>query len=264
MAMNDILPVDASGLRVLITAGGSGIGKVMARSFHERGAKVHICDIVKDLVRETVDEIDGVTGSTTDVGDRAAVNRMFEEAAETLGGLDVLINNAGVAGPTANVEDIEAEALEETLRVNVEAQFYCSGRAVPLLRQAGGGSIINLSSVAGRLAFAMRTPYAAAKWGVIGFSKSLALELGRENIRVNAILPGHVNGPRFRSVAAAKAKAVGVSEEQMRNEMLSLVAMGKNVEMQDIANMALYLTSPFGAVITGQAISVCGGVEMMR
>lgn len=262
--MTDILPVDASGLRVLITAGGSGIGRVMARSFHERGAKVFFCDIVEDLVRETLEQIDGASGSTTDVGDRGAVNRMFDQAAETLGGLDVLINNAGLAGPTARVEDVEADALEETLRVNVEAQFYCSGRAVPLLRQAGGGSIINLSSVAGRLAFAMRTPYAAAKWGVIGFSKSLALEVGRENIRVNAILPGHVNGPRFRRVAAAKAEAVGVTEEQMRDEMLALVATGKNVEMQDIANMALYLASPYGAAITGQAISVCGGVEMMR
>jgi NAD(P)-dependent dehydrogenase (short-subunit alcohol dehydrogenase family) len=264
MTINGVLPLDASGLRVLITAGGSGIGKVMARSFHERGAKVYICDVVDEFVQETLNEISGIAGTTVDVGDREAVNRMFDHAEATLGGLDVLINNAGIAGPTANVEDIETEALDETLRVNVEAQFYCTARAVPLLKRAGGGSIINLSSVAGRLAFAMRTPYATAKWGIIGFTKSLAVEVGRENIRVNAILPGHVNGPRFRSVVAAKAKAYGITDEEMRQEMLSFVATGKNVEMQDIANMALYLTSHYGAAITGQAISVCGGVEMMR
>lgn len=261
---NGVLPVDASGLRVLVTAGGSGIGKEMARAFHERGARVYICDIVDEFLQETLEELKGAGGTLADVGDRAAVNRMFDLAVDSLGGLDVLINNAGVAGPTANVEDVDPDELNETLRVNVEAQFHCSARAVPLLKQAGGGSIVNLSSVAGRLAFAMRTPYSAAKWGVIGFTKSLALEVGRDNIRVNAILPGHVNGPRFRRVAAAKAAARGISEEEMRADMLAYVATGKNVEMRDIANMALYLTSPYGAAITGQAISVCGGVEMMR
>jgi NAD(P)-dependent dehydrogenase (short-subunit alcohol dehydrogenase family) len=259
-----VLPIDATGLRVVVTAAGSGIGEVIARSFQVRGAKVYICDVVEDLVAETLKSIEGASGSVTDVGDTAAVDRMFDHVEKTLGGLDVLINNAGVAGPTALVEDVKAEELAQTLRINVEGQFYCCGRAIPMMKKAGGGSIINLSSVAGRLAFAMRTPYAASKWGVVGFTKSLAMEVGRDNIRVNAILPGHVNSPRFQRVWAAKAEKRGITMEEMCAEVLSCVATGQTVEMQDIANMALYLASPFGAVINGQAISVCGGVEMMR
>jgi NAD(P)-dependent dehydrogenase (short-subunit alcohol dehydrogenase family) len=142
--------------------------------------------------------------------------------------------------------------------------FHCARRAVPLMRSAGSGSIINLGSVAGRLSFAMRTPYAAAKWGVVGFTKSLALELGRDGIRVNAIMPGHVNTPRFRRVVQRRAETLGVSAEEMERRFLEPVALGRTVEREDIANMALYLCSPFGNVVTGQAISVCGGVEMMR
>ena len=131
------------------------------------------------------------------------------------------------------------------------------------MREAGHGSIINLSSVAGRLSFAMRTPYSAAKWGVVGFTKSLALELGGERIQVNAILPGHVNTSRFKAVVARKAAVIGVTPAEVEAQMLGAVAMGETVEPSDIANMALFLSSPFGAAITGQAISVCKGVEMM-
>lgn len=264
MNADGVLPIDARGLRVLVTAAGSGIGKEIARAFHARGARVFVCDLVADRVAATLSEIDGLSGCVADVGEQVAIDTMFGRMTAELGGLDVLVNNAGTAGPTANVEDIAPADLEATLKVNLESQFHCCARAIPLMKQAGGGSIINLSSVAGRLSFAMRSPYSAAKWGVIGFTKSLAIEAGRENIRVNAILPGHVNGDRFRRVAAAKAAEHGVSPQEMQDEMLAYVATGKNVEMADIANMALYLASPFGGAITGQAISVCGGVEMMR
>ena len=259
-----VLPIDAAGLRVVVTAAGSGIGEVIARSFQIRGAQIYICDVVESLVADTLKAIPGSHGSVADVGDPTAVDRMFDHIERTLGGVDVLINNAGVAGPTGPVENVKPDEVEETLRINVESQFLCCRRVIPWMKKNGGGSIVNISSVAGRLAFAMRTPYAASKWGVIGFTKSLAMEVGRDNIRVNAILPGHVNGPRFKRVWDTKAAKRGITPDEMYAEVLSCVASGRTVEMQDIANMILYLTSPFGAAITGQAISVCGGVEMMR
>jgi NAD(P)-dependent dehydrogenase (short-subunit alcohol dehydrogenase family) len=133
-----------------------------------------------------------------------------------------------------------------------------------MLVASGGGAIVNMSSVAGRLGYAMRSPYGAAKWGVIGFTKSLAVELGGDNIRVNAILPGHVNTERFGRVADAKAAALGIEPDAMRRRILDAVSLKRTVEAADIANMVLYLCSPFGASITGQAISICGDVQMMR
>jgi len=261
---NRFLPVDLSGKRVLVTAGASGIGLTIAEGFVARGARVHICDIDVDAIRTVSTAIPQLSTSLTDVSVPAAVGRMFDEIEGRFGGLDILVNNAGIAGPTAGIADIEPADLHQTFAVDVEGMFHCARRAIPIMRAAGGGVVINMSSIAGRLSFAMRTPYAAAKWGVVGFTKSLALEVGREKIRVNAILPGHVNTPRFRAVAARRAITVGVSAEEMERRFLDPVAMGETVEREDIANMALYLSSPFGAAITGQAISVCKGVEMMR
>ena len=154
--------------------------------------------------------------------------------------------------------------MQQTLAVNVSSQFYCARHAVPMLKAAGGGSIINLSSIAGRLGFTMRSPYAASKWAVVGFTKSLAVELGEHQIRVNAILPGHVDSDRFRRVVGAKAEALGLPFEEMRRQYLDVVSLKRNVKTTDIANMALYLASPFGASITGQAVSVCGDVQMLK
>jgi NAD(P)-dependent dehydrogenase (short-subunit alcohol dehydrogenase family) len=209
-------------------------------------------------------EVPAMSAGLTDVSDPAAVDRMFGEVAGTFGGVDILVNNAGIAGPTAGIEDVEPDALRETFAIDLEGMFHCARRAVPMMKSAGGGVVLNLGSIAGRLSFAMRTPYSAAKWGVVGFTKSLALEVGRDKIRVNAILPGHVNTPRFRGVAARRAATLGVSPEEMERRFLEPVAMGETVEREDIANMALYLSSPYGAAITGQAISVCKGVEMMK
>jgi NAD(P)-dependent dehydrogenase (short-subunit alcohol dehydrogenase family) len=257
------LPVDLAGKRVLVTAGADGIGRTIAEAFLHAGARVHVCDVAEAALADVTSAHPSISASRTDVSDVAAVGAMFEEVEGRFGGLDVLVNNAGIAGPTAGIADIDPAALRDTMAIDVEAMFHCARRAVPLMRVAGGGDVINLASVAGRLAFAMRTPYAAAKWGVIGFTKSLALELGRERIRVNAILPGHVNTSRFRAVATRRASTLGVSPDEMERRILEPVALGKTVEREDIANMALYLCSPFGQAISGQAISVCGGVEMM-
>lgn len=261
---DDFLPVDLAGLRVVVTAGASGIGYTIAQAFRSRGARVCICDISAEAIERAKSDVPDLDAEVVDVANACAVANWFAGVKRRLGGLDVLINNAGIAGPTARVEDIADEALHQTLTVNVSSQFYCARLAVPMFKVAGGGSIINLSSIAGRLGFAWRSPYAASKWAVIGFTKSLAIELGEHQIRVNAILPGHVDTERFRRVVEAKAKVLGLPFEDMRREYLDVVSLKRNVATADIANMALYLASPFGASITGQAISVCGDVQMMK
>ncbi len=178
-----------------------GTGRVMADSFRARGARVFISDV--DTTALTACGHDGILADAADAG---AMAGFVDTAVARLGGLDVLVNNAGIAGPPARVEDIAPEELDATLRINLAAMFHCACGAVPALREAGVGSIVNLSSAARRFGFARRSPYAAAKWGVIGFTKSLAIELGPDAIRVNAILPGLVEGPRVRSVIAEKAQ----------------------------------------------------------
>ena len=190
--------------------------------------------------------------------------RLFEAVQAQLGGLDVLVNNAGIAGPTKAVEDIDLAEWRQTLEVNLTGQFLCARRAVPLLKAAGGGLIVNLSSAAGIFGFPLRTPYAASKWGVIGFTKSLAMELGPDKIRANAICPGVVEGDRIERVIAAKSEALGISHEEMRERLLSNVSLRSSVTPDDIAAMILFLASEAGARISGQALSVDGGVEVLR
>jgi NAD(P)-dependent dehydrogenase (short-subunit alcohol dehydrogenase family) len=246
----------------LITAGAGGIGRVMAQTFVQAGAKVHICDVVQAAIDETVRAL-GVTATLCDVSDLRQVDQLFVDVKKHLGGLDVLVNNAGIAGPTGKVEEISIEDWRRCIDIDLNGMFYCTRLAVPMLKAVGGGSIINLSSAAGRLGFPYRTPYAAAKWGVVGFSKSLSMEVGTDNIRVNAIQPGVVEGERIDRVIEAKAKAVGISFEEQKRISLERVSMRSMVSPQDIANMALFLASDAGRHVTGQAISVCAGVEML-
>lgn len=258
------MPVDLTGCRMVITAAAAGIGHTIAEAFLARGARVAICDVDDGAVARAAETLPGALRAVVDVSSAAATADWVAGADRAFGGIDVLVNNAGIAGPTANVEDVTSEALEETLAVNVGSQFAAARAAVPGMKARRSGVILNLGSIAGRLAFAMRSPYAASKWAVVGFTKSLAMELGEHDIRVNAILPGHVRTDRFDRVVAAKAGAKGIGIEEMRREYLDAVSLKRNVEKHDIANMALYLASPFGRNITGQAISVCGDVHMMR
>jgi NAD(P)-dependent dehydrogenase (short-subunit alcohol dehydrogenase family) len=247
------LDLSAKGLRVLVTAGGAGIGRVIAQTFVEHGAKVHTCDI------------DPATGPDTlcDVAKLAEVDKLFEQVAQKLGGLDVLVNNAGIAGPTAKVEDIRPEDWDRTIAIDLSGMFYCTRKAMPMIKRSGGGSIVNLSSAAGRHGFPQRTPYASAKWGVVGFTKSLAVEAGPDKVRVNAILPGLVEGERIERVIAAKAKATGVSHEEFRQKLLETTSLRSAVSAQDIANMVLFLCTKPGERITGQAIPVDGDVRYL-
>ena len=257
------MELSMKGKRVLITAGAGGIGRVMTNTFVKAGAKVHICDVVQSALTDTTTALKGVTATLCDVSDLKQVDLLFADLKSYLGGLDVLVNNAGIAGPTGKVEDISVEDWRRCIDIDLNGMFYCTRLAMPLLKAAGGGSIINLSSAAGRLGFPFRTPYAAAKWAVVGFSKSLSMEVGIDNIRVNAIQPGVVEGERINRVIDAKAKALGITFEEQKKRSLEKVSMQTMVTPQDIANMALYLASDLGKHVTGQAISVCAGVEML-
>ena len=249
------------GLKVLITAGAAGIGRAIADTFADHGARVWVCDISDDALETCRAERPDYGAVRCDVADEAQIDAFFDEAVADLGGLDVLVNNAGIAGPTAGVEDIEPADWRRTVDINLNSHFYCARRATPLLKAAGDGAMINISSVAGRLGFAQRTPYAATKWAVVGFTQSLARELGPDGVRVNAILPGIVEGPRIDRVIAARAEVAGVSFEDAEQTMLGNVSLRRKVSAQDIANMALFLCSPLGRNISGQALSVCGNVE---
>jgi len=253
----------AQGLRVLVTAGAAGIGKAFATTFVDAGAKVFICDIDQAALAALRATHAAIGSCVTDVAEASDVDALFDAATAFLGGLDVLINNAGIAGPTSPVESIAIADWNRTIAVDLNGMFYCTRRAVPLLKKAGGGSIINLSSVAGRLGYPLRTPYAAAKWAVVGFTKSLAMELGPANIRVNAIQPGLVEGERIDRVIAAKAKSLGVSFDDYKQQLLSKVSLRRSVSARDIANMALFLATEPGRNISGQALSVCGNVESL-
>ena len=251
------LPVDLTGLRVAITAGANGIGRVIADSFAACGGRVFVSDIDTDALAAC-----GHAGMRADAGVADEMAGFVDAACAALGGLDVLVNNAGIAGPTAPIEAVTPEALDATLRIDLAAMFHTTRRAVPALR-ASGGSIINLSSAAGRFGFPLRSPYAAAKWGVIGLTKTMAIELGPDGIRVNTILPGLVDGPRIRAVLSAKASAASISMNEQTDIAVKMTSLRCFVTQQDIANMALYLCSPFGATISGQALAIDGDMQML-
>lgn len=258
------MQVDCRGLRVLVTAGAAGIGRAIAETFLENGARVHICDVVEARLAACQSVLPEIGVTRADVSDPVQVDRLFAEAAAHLGGLDVLVNNAGISGPTGPVDELAPEDWDRTMAVNINGQFYCTRRAVPMLKTAGGGSIINLSSTAGFLGYPLRTPYAASKWAVIGFTKSLAMELGQFGIRVNAICPGPVEGPRMDAVIAAEARATGVPENDVRAAYYRQTSLHTFVSRQDIANMVLFLCSPAGSKISGQAVTVDGHTETLR
>jgi NAD(P)-dependent dehydrogenase (short-subunit alcohol dehydrogenase family) len=254
------MDLSAKDLRVLVTAGAAGIGLQMARTFLTHGARVQVCDVDEKALAALPKEIFRVRADVTSLAD---VERLFDEVRNNLGGLDVLINNAGIAGPTAKVEDIRPEDWDRCIAVDLNGMFYVTRKAMPLIKAAGGGSIINLSSIAGRFGFAMRTPYSAAKWAVVGFTQSLAVEAGPDGVRVNCIQPGIVEGERVERIIADKAQALGVQPKQILERMVEGVALRTTVTAQDIADTALFLAVGAGRHISGQALSVCGGARYL-
>ena len=254
---------DVSGLRVLITGGARGIGRVMAQSFVQAGAKVHVCDVLTDTLADLQRAEPAILTCEADVSSRESVDALFADIERRLGGLDVLINNAGIAGPFGRVDELDPDEWQKVLDVNVNGAFLCTRRAVPMLKRAGGGSIINISSAAGRVPYALRSPYSTSKFALIGFTQCLAMELGPLNIRANAILPGIVRGERRLGNSKRRAAAEGVTVDEIEARSLRKVALGRMVEPEEIAALARFLASPFGANISGQSLSVDGYLQSL-
>lgn len=253
--------LDLSGKRAIITGAGAGIGRKTAEVFLNAGAEVYICDIDQDALESAKSNLPGLKGTLCDVSDSEALSDFLDQGIETLGGLDIMVNNAGTAGPTAPVEEVSLEDWYNCLNINVTSALIGTQKAIPELRKSGGGSIINLSSAAGKFGFPLRSPYSVAKFGIVGFTRTCAMELGPDRIRVNCIQPGPVEGDRINRVIQAKAEAAGISNNAMRDELVSITSLRSFVTPDDIAHQILFLCSEAGCHITGQSLSVDSGLE---
>lgn len=247
--------------RVLITAGAAGIGLAIAESFHNAGASVWLCDIADDRLAEATVKLPGVGAMRCDVADPEQVDAFVNAATTAMGGLDFVINNAGIAGPAASVESISTDDWLRTHAVNVNGQFFVARATVPHLKRNGWGAMVCMASVAGKFAFPLRSPYASSKAAVISLARCLSVELGPHKIRVNAIAPGVVNGERIRRVFSDRAGTRGISYEEMEQIALRAVSLKTAVEPEEIASLVMYLCAPTGRAITGQVMSICGGLE---
>ena len=252
-----------SGRNVLVTAGAAGIGLATVQRLLRHDARVFVCDVDDAALDAFAKKAPQAGAIKADVASEADVDRMFAALRVKLGGLDALINNAGIAGPIGPVEEIDPAEWRRCIDVDLTGQFLCARRAVPMLKAAGGGSIINISSAAGRHGYAYRTPYSSAKFGIIGFTQSLAKELGPANIRVNAILPGVMEGPRMAGVIRDRAAQLGVAYEVMEKTFLERVSLRRMTSPHDVAAMIAFLLSDAGGNVSGQSIGVDGNVETL-
>jgi len=251
-------------MRVLVSGGASGLGLAIADKYLAMGGYVHVCDIDPAAVESVSARHENLTASITDTSNPEQVGRLFDDVDTCLGGLDVLVNNVGIAGPTAPLEDIDYADWRRTLEVDLDSFFLFCKHAIPRLRQNPTASIINISSTAGWTGYPLRSPYTVAKWGVIGLSKTLAMELGEFNIRVNCICPGSLSGDRMDRVIAADAVAKGRDEASIRAAYTDQVSLKTFIDPGDIAEMAYFLSSPAAARISGQTISVDGNTESLK
>ncbi len=247
--------------RVMITAAASGIGEAIAKAFHANGARVHICDADENALKAFRVTHPEIAATRVNVRSETEIDTWFDDALEDLGGLDVLVNNAGIKGPTAPVDDIELADWRECIEVCLDAQFLCARRAAPVMKAQKSGIIINMSSNAGQHGFGNRTPYAAAKWAVIGLTKSLAIELGPYNVRCNAICPGGVKGERINRVIQGEADLRRIPFEQVAKELTAGQSLERFVEAEEVASLAVFLASPQAFMITGQDIAIDGHIE---
>ncbi|NCG24059.1 MAG: SDR family oxidoreductase [Actinobacteria bacterium] len=252
------MEISLTGKRAFITAGGAGMGRATAIAMDRLGAEVFTCDI-EPAGLETLP--DSITTWTCDVTQSSELDAIFDEILP--GGLDIMVNNAGVSGPTKLVEDVTDEEWRHTMAVCVDAQFFCVRRVAPVFKAQQHGTIINLVSAAGILGYPTRSPYVAAKWAVTGFTETLAMELGPDNIRVNGIVPGNVSGERMERVINAHAEADGLDPDAVRRMYAIGTSMQCYVDPEEIADLIVYLCSDYARHISGQIIGVDGNTETL-
>jgi len=253
--------------KIIISAAANGIGWSIAQECMLNGAIIYITDknkesldkISKHKLYEKQLFLDRVNSENFQ-----EVENYFNKIKNKVDSIDALINNVGIAGPTGKLEELNINDWKETLDININSHFYFTKLSIPLLKNNNGGSIINLSSTAGLFGFPLRSPYATSKWAIIGLTKTLAMELGENNIRVNAICPGSVAGDRMKKVIKAKAQSLGVKEENLQKDYESMVSLKSFVDKKDIANMAVFLLSEESQKISGQVMTVDGNTERMN
>lgn len=246
-----------NGRKVVVTAGAGGIG-LAAKAFAANGDRVHICDINEEALARIAEDNPAITTSVCDVSDRSSIEAFVKAAADTLGGIDVLVNNAGISGPTAPVEEMDPDQWEAVLAVNLTGTFNVTRLSIPFLKNAENGVIIIMSSVGGRFGYPNRAPYATTKRGLIGLTETLAIELGDHGIRVNAIAPGAVAGERIQRVLQGRADAAGRSLADVTADALGIQSIKRFVDPDDIASLALFLASDSAKSISGQTIPIDG------
>jgi NAD(P)-dependent dehydrogenase (short-subunit alcohol dehydrogenase family) len=241
--------------RVLVTGGAAGIGFAIARRFVEDGWRVLTCDVDEAALNKALDAVPGLLGVRCDCSRAADVDALFAALDHQLGGLDALVNNVGIGGPTAPADQLPSEDWQRVLDINLTGTFEVTRRAIPLLKQTAG-TIINMSSAAGRYGYPNRIAYATTKWGLIGFTKTLAMELGAFDITANAILPGAVGGERFERVIAGRAQVSGRSFEEEIELGLASQSLKRIVPPEHVADLALFLTTPAGRSFSGAALPI--------
>jgi len=242
--------------RVLITAGASGIGKEIARAFSAQGASVCVCDIDEKALASAASEVPGLQTVACDMARRDDIERMIAASVQALGGLDVLVNNAGIAGPTAPMEEADPDEWERVMTVDVIGTFHATRLSIPHLKQSAAGSIVVMSSLGGRFGYPNRSAYCTAKMGLIGFAKTLSRELGSHNIRVNAIAPGAVAGERIERVLQGRADAEHKTLDEVRAAAMGIQSLKRFVDPKDIAALVVFLTSDAGKSISGQVLPI--------
>ena len=247
--------------KIIISAGASGIGWATTKVCVAKGALIYLCDVdpkAINKVKKHPSYNKRIFVSETDASDETEVIDFFHKIKKKFRNLDALINNVGIAGPTGTIEKLDSSEWENTLHVNVNSHFYFTKQAIPLLKKSKTSSIINISSGAGIMGFPLRSPYAASKWAVVGMTKTLAMELGKYKIRVNAICPGTIKGDRMKRVIRDKAKFTKISSKKIENEFVSMASMNSWIYEDDIGKICAFLISDEAERISGQIIGVDG------
>ena len=251
----------AEGTRVIVTAGGSGIGRAIVDRFAAAGAFVHTCDVQQDMLDKVIHSHDRVSGTLADVGKPADVEKLVADAVELMGGVNVLVNNAGIGGPRGALEDISYEDWDRTINVNLNGMFYCIKNVAPHMKAQKSGCIVNISTASAKVALPMRSPYVASKVGVLGLTHTVAREYGPFGIRCNAILPGLIDNERGRSIVANQAGELGISVEEREAAFMEFISLKCWIDPTEVGDLAVFLASHAGRHITGQNIGMDGNVE---
>jgi len=260
------MPVSLQNKKIIISAGASGIGWATAKVCLSKGATIYLCDIDNkslNKIKKNPQYNKRLFTYKCDASDEDEVANFFNQINKKTKKIDALINNVGIAGPTGTIEKLTSDDWEQTLKINVISHFYFTKLAIPMLKKNRGGSIINLSSGAGIMGFPLRSPYAASKWAIIGVTKTLAMELGKFKIRVNAICPGTIKGDRMVRVIRDKSKFLKVSKKSIEKDFISMASMNCWIYEEDIGKMCSFLISSDGERISGQAIPVDGNATRM-